>query len=528
MPDAAEALKIEVVPWGPAPQAVHEAGAAALEHPAVRAELAGTDHMVLSIAPVAPAVGGDESAPESGLVRTTIYDYTNERTLLVDAPLDGSKPVAVRSTTKQPLPGVAELKTAVEALVRDPELGVELRAGRLEPYRPMPPFVLGEQPDGRVERMIAVGLRSPGSGQINEIVAVKPTSGAVKRFAAGAPAASLAADALCGLANAGQPTAARGTPGQVKVTVSRAGHVLWSFIAVRPAASSGTNGSGIELRSVAYRGKRVLRRAHVPILNVRYDHDACGPYRDWQYEEGMLHADGADVAPGFRLCPAPAQTILESGSDTGNFLGVAIYAHGDEVVLVSELEAGWCRYLSEWRLHADGTIRPRFGFGAVQNSCVCNIHHHHVYWRLDFDVAGAAHNDVLEFNDPPLQGGSHWSTFRHEIRRSRNPAHKRAWQVANRATKESYTLIPGPNDGVADAFGVGDLWALRRRGGQVDDGQGFTTDPALARARLDQFVDGESIHDADVVLWYAAHFTHDLHDDAVGHVVGPELVPGHW
>ena len=196
MPDAAEALKIEVVPWGPAPQAVHEAGAAALEHPAVRAELAGTDHMVLSIAPVAPAVGGDESAPESGLVRTTIYDYTNERTLLVDAPLDGSKPVAVRSTTKQPLPGVAELKTAVEALVRDPELGVELRAGRLEPYRPMPPFVLGEQPDGRVERMIAVGLRSPGSGRVNEIVAVKPTSGAVKRFAAGAPAASLAADAV--------------------------------------------------------------------------------------------------------------------------------------------------------------------------------------------------------------------------------------------------------------------------------------------------------------------------------------------
>jgi len=529
MADAGNALKIEVVPSGPAPQKVHEAGAVALEHPAVRAELAGTDHMVLSIAPIAPAVGAeDEADPESGLVRTTIYDYTHERTLLVDAPLDGSQPVAVRSSAKQPLPGAAELKTAVEALVRDPQLGSELREGRLQPYRPMPPFVLEELPDGRVERMITVGLRSPGTGQVNEIVAVKPTSGAVTRFATGAPPASMAADAECGLPDASQPTAARGTPGQVKVTVSQGGHVLWSFIAVRPAASSGTNGSGIELRSVAYRGKRVLRRAHVPILNVRYDHPPCGPYRDWQYEEGMLHADGDDVAPGFRVCPTPAQTILDSGSDTGNFLGVAIYAQGDEVVLVSELEAGWYRYVSEWRLHANGTIRPRFGFGAVQDSCVCTVHHHHVYWRLDFDVATAAHNDVREFNDPAVAGGSHWHTFRHEVRRSRNPAHQRRWQVANRSTEESYTLIPGPNDGTADAFGVGDLWALRRRGGQLDDGQGFTTDPVLARARLDQFVNGESIHDADVVLWYAAHFTHDLHANEVGHIVGPELVPGHW
>ncbi len=529
MPDAEDALKIEVVPWGPTQNAVHEAGAAALEHSAVRAELVGTDHMVLSIAPVAPAAGAEaDVGPESGLVRTTIYDYTNQRTLLVDAPLDGSQPVAVRSSTKQPLPGVAELKTAVEAIMRDPELGRELGAGRLEPYRPMPPFAFEEQPDGRVERMITVGLRSPGTSQVNEIVAVKPTSGAVTRFATGAPPASRAADAQCGLPDASQPTAAFGTAGQVKVTVKQAGHVLWSFIAVRPAASSGTGGSGIELRSVVYRGKRVLRRAHVPILNVRYDQDACGPFRDWQWEEGMIEADGDDVAPGFRLCHTPARTILDSGSDAGNFLGVAIYVQGDEVVLVSELEAGWYRYISQWRLHANGTIRPRFGFGAVQNSCVCTVHHHHVYWRLDFDVASAAHNDVLEFNDPPVVGATNWHTLRHEVRRSRNPAHKRAWQVANRSTGESYTLIPGAGDGVADSFGVGDLWALRRRGGQIDDGQGFTTDPVLARARLDQFVNGESIHDADVVLWYAAHFTHDLHEDEAGHIVGPELVPGHW
>ena len=76
-------------------------------------------------------------------------------------------------------------------------------------------------------------------------------------------------------------------------------------------ASSGTNGSGVELRYVDYRGKRVLYRAHVPILNVKYSQDACGPYRDWQYQESMIQATGTDVAPGFRLCTAPATTILD-------------------------------------------------------------------------------------------------------------------------------------------------------------------------------------------------------------------------
>ena len=52
----------------------------------------------------------------------------------------------------------------------------------------------------------------------------------------------------------------------------------------------------------------------------------------------------------------------------GKFLGrVGIYVQGLEVVLVSEMQAGWYRYVSEWRLHANGTIRPRFGFLAVQS-----------------------------------------------------------------------------------------------------------------------------------------------------------------
>jgi len=41
-------------------------------------------------------------------------------------------------------------------------------------------------------------------------------------------------------------------------------------------------------------------------------------------------------------------------------------------------------------------------------------------------------------------------------------------------------------------------------------------------------INGESIRNTDVVLWYAAHFTHEVHEHGVGHIVGPTLVPDGW
>ncbi|CAA9466023.1 MAG: hypothetical protein AVDCRST_MAG65-292, partial [uncultured Solirubrobacteraceae bacterium] len=362
----------------------------------------------------------------------------------------------------------------------------------------------------------------------HEIVGVHLGRREILRFPGGAPATARAARARCGLPDADQRTTTT-RAGAARITVTRDGETLWRLIAVRPAASSGAQGSGVELRGVSYRGRRVLRRAHVPILNVRYDGNACGPFRDWQNEEGRFQAQGSAPAPGFRLCPAPATTILESGEDRGNFAGVAVFVDGDEVELVSELEAGWYRYVSRWRLHADGTIRARFGFGAVDNSCVCVTHHHHTYWRFDFDIAGAADDTVLEHNDPPLPGHSgNWHTLRHEIRRKRNAGRKRRWRIRNRGSGEGYVLIPGADDGEADNYGVGDFWALRHRSSQIDDTAAGEFD---TRAHLDSFVNGDAIVGTNVVVWYAAHFRHEVghqHADDASHIVGPTLRPDRW
>ena len=137
----------------------------------------------------------------------------------------------------------------------------------------------------------------------------------------------------------------------------------------------------------------------------------------------MIQATGKDVAPGFRLCPdAGEDDPRRPASDTGNFLGTAIYVDGQEVVLVSELEAGWYRYVSEWRLHADGTIRPRFAFDAsrAHASATCTT--------------------------TTSTGGSTSTSGRRRQRRARvqRPAGLRALEVAHDGLRGDAVPRPGP------------------------------------------------------------------------------------
>jgi Copper amine oxidase, enzyme domain len=530
-------LSVKIEPFGATPADIQGLGEQVRRNRAVQTILGKSKNRLLYIDLLDEVDEAKQNRPKPpDLFQATFFDYTNNRTILATGSLAKPASVDVVESGLQFRPSQEEFDEAVQIVTGDPDLGPGLRERRFIPYQAMPPLIGREQPDGTTERTLAVGLLPREGTRGHEIVGVRLADRQILRFGptdrGRAPMMSAAHNPICGLPDADQQTASH-IPGSVWITVTQGGAAIWRFLVVRPAASSGTNGSGVELRFLDYRGKRVLYRAHVPILNVKYDGNACGPYRDWQNQEGMIQATGTDVAPGFRLCPSPAGTILTTGNDSGNYLGVAIYVQGQEVVLVSEMEAGWYRYLSEWRLHTDGTIRPRFGFSAVSNSCVCNVHHHHVYWRLDFDIRTAGNNVVREFNNPPL-GSSNWHDKNFEIRRPRDPSRQRKWRVENKSTREAYDIVPGPNDGVStmqpdSPFGRGDVWILRYRGSEIDDGSVATGPPY--EAGLDTWVNGEPINGADVVVWYAAHFTHDVHHDhpgEFGHIVGPDLKRVSW
>ncbi|MGH9818923.1 MAG: hypothetical protein ACRD43_02040, partial [Pyrinomonadaceae bacterium] len=333
------------------------------------------------------------------------------------------------------------------------------------------------------------------------------------------------------------------------ITVTQSDAPLWEMLVQTPLGSSGTNGSGIELQNVKYRGKTVLKRAHVPILDVQYSANICGPFRDWETSQSAFSAPvtgatypNVDINGGFIILAdgQVATTILDTGDDNGNFRGVAIYRQNNETVMVSEMSAGWYRYIMEWRFADDGTIRPRFGFGSVSDSCVCNTHFHHVYWRFDFDVVNPA-NKVFQVE----RGRKFLQPITTEIVRTRNVGTNRRILVQNSTGDEAYMLVPNVSDGKADAFGVSDFWILKYKSptgdpvtSEIDDGRmPGAVDPSI---NISPWVNGESLVDQDVVVWYAAHFTHD---DAAGlllspnrsglvttgsHVVGPDLRPIRW
>ncbi|GAC1543117.1 MAG: hypothetical protein NVS3B16_08980 [Vulcanimicrobiaceae bacterium] len=496
-----------------------------VRHDAVRAHLPGNDLQLGSFELL------DKHASDDALFEAVVFDPDDARCVRVRGSVADVRRAAVHPLAHRRLPSEAEFARAVESVMRHEQLQPLIERGDAHAYRPMPPFVDVQSPDGSVERMLVVGIRTDEGDVRHRLVGVTANGsvilnphGVVHETAANCepPAPHSGCDTT-------------GGRDQVRVRVLQGATVLWDFIVVRPRASSGTNGSGVELRFVDYKGQRVLYRAHVPILNVEYgaagSARGCGPtYRDWQNQEWCFQADGSDpVGPGFRVCTSPPKTILESGVDGGNFAGVALWYDGRELRVVSQLAAGWYRYISDWRLRNDGSIGPRFGFAGTLNPCTCDVHTHHAYWRLDFDILTAGNNVVEEYNNPPIFGGQNWHTKKFEIRRPKDAGHQRHWRVRNKGTFRGYTLTPGGHDGVADAYGEGDLWVLRYHGNELDDGQGFTTNPALSRAGLDKFVNGESVDGQDVVLWYAGHFKHDeSNPDPLGHVVGPELRPFNW
>ncbi|KAH6871252.1 copper amine oxidase [Thelonectria olida] len=461
-------------------------------------------------------LSGFQSEPH-GHAKTTddmfeaaIYDYTGGRSILLSGvPFD---------------PTTASI---IEANIQPPVISEELaEAGRMAGARSdeivtggMPPFITYDFPNGTSHRILNIAIIGKSSSRLAH---VNMNNGTVD-FSQCPSEELLAFDHI--------------NPWHSQDQDNAGGTELWTLQAVRPAASSGHKGSGIELRHVKYKGKTVLYRAHVPILNVEYKPPlaaGCGPYyRDWQNEEYPLQCTGRNVAPGFRMCDSPAKTILDPPNrDGGDFGGVAVYVEGQEVVLKSQLRAGWYRYVSEWRFHVDGTLRPRFGFGAVYQPpfCVCQVHHHHVYWRLDFDIGTPGNNLVREFNKPPLFGSSNYHDKTYEIRRPKDASHQRHWEISNTRTGNAYSLIPGTNDGTSDSYGVGDIWVVRYHGNELDDGVSLVGGSASeTKANIDMFLTGELVKDKDVVIWYGAHFKHDqAHEHGASHIVGPTIRPLRW
>lgn len=446
-----------------------------------------------------------------------IYNYSDLQMLRLSGSLNSAVLPYIEIIADDLPASPEEFAAAVEILKEDPVFGVGIHNGELVPYEPMPTTIA--QPEllrglGG-PRIISVGLESPLNPSLHEIIGVNLANLKVIRFADKAPPTSLATERVCGLANAGQAVTGKGRAGSAQIDISDNNGSLWNFTVLRPSASSGHKGSGLEIRNVYYRGNLILKRAHTPILNVQYAGNRCGPYRDWSYAENYFRANGSDQAPGIRIASEKPSTIFDTGVDRGNFRGVAIYEDEDKILLVTEFSAGWYRYASKFELYPDGTIKPLFQFSAVRNSCVCYSHHHHVYWRFDFDINGLA-------NSATVSNGESFRPITRELSQVKNDDNI-FWRISHN-NGNFYDVTPGKDDGYADSYGIADAWFLRYRPDEIDDGNVRNS----TRAALNSFINNENLENQDLVMWYSGHFRHKNDGRRSSYIeesVGPVLKP---
>lgn len=490
----------------------------AAAHPEAAAHLDGPQAAQLLAADVR-GLGHDPG--KDAAFTATVFDPASNRAVELSGRLDSFQTLQVRPSSHRPTPHGQELADAAEVLRAD----ARFPAGSdVIIYQPMPPTVDLELPDGTTVRRPTLGIYNPDGGPRHHIVAVDVRAATVD-WAPQGVAEPTDDDCEHHLPEGVGPLANPGGPNQVRVRVMDGSTELWNLIVVRPRNSEPAgDASGVELLNVRYRGRLVLRQAHMPVLNVLYASGAT--FRDWMSEETRFSAQGTDpVGRGWRLCGKDPLTILErTDNDAGNFQGVAFFHDGNELRIVSELQAAWYRYVSEWRLVDDGTIKPRMGFAGTKDPQTCQRHNHHAYWRFDFDMEGAANDIVEQVNDSGGIIPDSVPIKRETARRRRHPA--QAWDVLDKDTRHGYRIVPGPHDGTADAYGVADLWFLRHRSSEVHEG-GFMGNKRDTMAHLNKFLNDENIDGANLVVWYAGHFMHDelAPEPHQGHMVGPDLVP---
>jgi hypothetical protein len=303
-----------------------------------------------------------------------------------------------------------------------------------------------------------------------------------------------------------------------------ANHPVWSLCWSIPENSSGIDGSGLELHDVSYKGESVLRRAGIPLLNVNYDPGGCGSYRDWQHGSAPFETDGVVNPPEWHYAEPtiPPRTMCDHvGRDAGTFQGVAAEKKWDQLVLTTQLQAGPYRYTQKWIFHLDGTLDARIAFTSRTDPCNTRPHAHHAYFRLEFDIGGDGKDYAEELLD-----GLRWRRFRREIVRRNDPIRGGDWKVKSSSVNRGYEIVVPPDNGVADAWAVADLWVLASHPEELDDG-GARRGPRGSAVQLDQYLNGEDVDGASLALWIHATDRHE-HSSRC-HFIGPTLRPvGKW
>jgi hypothetical protein len=246
---------------------------------------------------------------------------------------------------------------------------------------------------------------------------------------------------------------------------------------------------GLVLRNVRWKDTKVLHKASMPVIRVKYrgnasDIDAgCGPYADRISSLSHLNGQTTNVVARFF---------------GNNLMEIAVFS-----------EIGGYDLYQAYYFHTSGRFEPLlYSSGwSCHESTSENDHKHHPYWRLDFDVDGVANR--VRHAMTVSGGGTSTAAYTSESGFTvPSNATGIVWTVANGSSGKS-VRARAPDNERADANGP--LWFgfgqrdvhVRRYHFAEDEGWAFA-----ATSQLGYFTPAETTDDQDVVFWAVAHLSH--------------------
>lgn len=306
------------------------------------------------------------------------------------------------------------------------------------------------------------------------------------------------------------------------------GAPIWEMCWLPPSASSGPRGSGLEVRDVWYKGIQVAKRMHAPILFAEY-RGVSTCYRDWKDTNAPFAAVsevrnklGVIPAGGFSsttTCDVSTEATASHGTCPFTGLspnpftsasclspgGVSIEDHTDYVLLTTQYSASWYQYTSRIAFYTKGDIAPEFGFGNSNGTNNSLTHWHHNYWRFDFDIDGADH-DEIDINSVPQL--TEFSSLRSLT--GGDTGGPTTWTVTDTVEGFGYKITPGAddytpaNESTRNFHSVDVIGSRFINNEYTDTGVGGSNSLNDCTMHVSNLVNSESIADTDVVLYYRA------------------------
>ncbi len=260
----------------------------------------------------------------------------------------------------------------------------------------------------------------------------------------------------------------------------------------------GNNNEGLEIHNVRFNGVMVINKASLPVMRVKYLDDPvtdvvadCGPYQDRMKWRNMERTTCDDA----KVCQRQ---------------------WGDEVLELGVLsEIGEYDLYEAWYFVKSGRLEARlWGRGL---SCDMD-HHHHPYWRIDFDINTPA-NKVWRFqqSSPSVVFPDEWTEYERETNEAKATGTSDiGWWIQDSESGRFVIVRPRETraSGPANWFSNKDV-GVRRYHQKEDEGWKFGATRHLG------YLNDEYLWNRDIAFWFVGHLYHEAADGPdVWHSVG--------